>query len=810
MRIRRIFASLAPAVLVAGLCAAAPSSAAVSVPAKSKVQSLPGCQGQPLGGVAGAGASGSRSGSPKKASAAQKSGAARKAGAAKKSGDSMVGPASRVKNSRPDYVSVNATRVLDTRAGFGAKRCRVKAYSSITVDVASTSRVPRNARAVAVNVTSLNARKEGKVTLFPAGTRRPGTAHLFVNPKSTDRSFTIVPISKSGHITLATTAETDLVLSVVGYFAGNSQYRATRPVGAFDTRTGLGAARGPLMPSVPQRITIPKAAAMDPKAEAVVVTVTARGLSKAGSLAVWTNGAGYPATTDVSISAGRAVTRTLVVSPSRSGRLQIQATTKAHVSVSVLGHFRAATDLWMIPAKNVVNTKTGLGWRRAIKPGAPAVIDLGSRGVPAYRASTALVRLTTLGGFSSGYAGVFQHGYQSPLRSVTIQRGRQHTNTILVPVGSGKVTIRSTAPTHAKMDLVGYFAKPPVDAGQVSLSSENQCVATPNGTVKCWGSNDYGQLGNESRESEASPITVPGITDATQVASGYHSTCVLRRNKTVSCWGLNAKGQLGNGTTIDSFEPVQVAGIRNAVEISGGPNHYCARLTTGKVKCWGYNYYGQLGNGTDRNQSTPVFAKLPRKATSLNVGFRHNCAVLDNKKLACWGYNSHGQSSTSSSDYILTPRIHPQIQGVTSVAAGGSFTCATVTSGRVKCWGGNGSGQLGDGSNSRHTRPSNVLRLRNVKRVVAGYEHACAIKRNGLLSCWGEGGNGQLGNGSYGDAYYAQAVSNLDVVHDVSAGVNHTCAIRKDRTVYCWGYPGRNLLFPDSEWRSQPVKVTGF
>lgn len=871
MRSNRVFAAASPVVLVAGLVAFSGPVAASAAPAEL---SNPSCQGSPLAGVAkaavaqrGAGSVKKSGSGAKKAGTGSKKASTRKSSAAKAStrktstkrssaakastnkssmkksstkaaaastvsktrtatkgststrkrfkkrtprSTNDVAPTSRIKNSRPDYVSIEPTRVLDTRSGFGAKRCRVKAYSAINVDVASVSGVPRNARAVAVNLTSLNAQRSGKVTAYAAGSKRPAAAHLSTNRKTTDRSFAIVPINKLGRISLATTAETDLVATVVGYFAHDSQYRPTTSTLAFDTRTRRGGTRGALLPGVSQRVTIPTAARVPRSAEAVVVSVTASGATKSGSLAVFADGAGYPATTDVSINPHRSVTRTLVVSPSKLGKLQIQSTTRTHVSVHVVGHFRAKTDLWMIPAKNIVNTKTKLGLRKQIAPGASGIVDLSTRGVPAYRGSAAVIRLTTFGAQRAGYANVYQAGYTSPLRSVTIEPGKQHTNTILVPIDSGSVRIKSTARTHVKMDLVGYLAKPTLDAGHIAVSEKNQCVASPNGTVKCWGWNRYGQLGNESRESASSPITVPGITDAAHVAPGYDSTCVLHRTKKISCWGRNDEGQLGNGTTIDSFEPVQVAGISNAVELVAGPNWYCARLTTGKVKCWGYNEYGQLGNGTDTRQTSPVFAKIPGKVTSLTAGYRHACAILQSQKLACWGYNSHNQTSTSEFSYIRTPKVHPQIEKVTSVAAGSRFTCATVKSGRVKCWGHNSDGQLGDGSTTSHSRPANVLQLRDVSKVVAGAYHACAVKRNGLLSCWGYGGHGQLGNGSTNDAYYPQTVANLEVVHDVSAGVKQTCAIRADRKVYCWGYTERYLLFPDTDRRTQPEGIKGF
>ncbi len=91
---------------------------------------------------------------------------------------------------------------------------------------------------------------------------------------------------------------------------------------------------------------------------------------------------------------------------------------------------------------------------------------------------------------------------------------------------------------------------------------------------------------------------------ATAIASRFYHTCALLDNASVKCWGHNNYGQLGIGSTTNmgdnSGEMAQLTGInlgtgRTATAIDAGQEHTCALLDDASVKCWGYNNVGQLG-----------------------------------------------------------------------------------------------------------------------------------------------------------------------------------------------------------------------
>lgn len=129
------------------------------------------------------------------------------------------------------------------------------------------------------------------------------------------------------------------------------------------------------------------------------------------------------------------------------------------------------------------------------------------------------------------------------------------------------------------------------------------CGLTVGGGVKCWGYNGDGELGNNSTTNSPVPVDVSGLASGVSaIAAGdYHACALLTADGSVKCWGYNGYGQIGDGT-IDTnrLVPVPVVGLSApAVAISGGGNHTCAVLNDGSMQCWGYNSEGQLGVGDD-------------------------------------------------------------------------------------------------------------------------------------------------------------------------------------------------------------------
>ncbi len=138
------------------------------------------------------------------------------------------------------------------------------------------------------------------------------------------------------------------------------------------------------------------------------------------------------------------------------------------------------------------------------------------------------------------------------------------------------------------------------DVVQIAGGQSHTCARIINGTVRCWGRNDLRQVGDGTNVFERLTATaVTGLTGVVEIAAGSHHNCARLTSGAVRCWGNNEFGQIGDGTLVRSRnEPTAVDGLTNAVGLAAGENHTCAVLTDGSVRCWGLNESGQLGDGT--------------------------------------------------------------------------------------------------------------------------------------------------------------------------------------------------------------------
>jgi alpha-tubulin suppressor-like RCC1 family protein len=309
---------------------------------------------------------------------------------------------------------------------------------------------------------------------------------------------------------------------------------------------------------------------------------------------------------------------------------------------------------------------------------------------------------------------------------------------------------------------------------------------------------------------------------------GGHA-CVLDQG-TVRCTGYNERGQLGVGNTSDQISPIRATpatdlgqAFERPAQVSSAHGWTCARSAAGAVKCWGLNAFGQLGLGDTNNRGDAngeMGDALPAlrfdtqaPITKIAVGEYHACALSAAAEVFCWGKNASGQlASESTADLSAPAQVH--LDGglvVKDLALGAEHTCLLADTGAVYCFGANDAGQLGVGEAQNRTgsfgstpgtmgaalAPAKLGTGFVAKTLAAGYRHTCAVADDGRIKCWGDNGAGQLGLGDtksrgsapedVGDALPAVDLGHGQVVTDLACGSRHCCVRTLQNTMKCWG-----------------------
>jgi alpha-tubulin suppressor-like RCC1 family protein len=277
---------------------------------------------------------------------------------------------------------------------------------------------------------------------------------------------------------------------------------------------------------------------------------------------------------------------------------------------------------------------------------------------------------------------------------------------------------------------------PRLTVKQLSAGTAFACALLSDGSVWCWGANDYGQLGHYDLDADQPcktplpdggervelcaprPTQVNQIAGATQIAVGGNFACALVASGSVLCWGADDSDQIiGARSSTDFYTrcpedffdagtaqqipcdpiPQQVPLPGPASAIAAGTMHACA-IVSGKVSCWGTVGNDVLGTmvmtAPDQNGAGPVVADGVEGATQISASILtgglndHTCVVTSGGKAECWGTNGSYQLGCNNNG--PNPNVLceiPLTSGVTSIAAGGLSTCALGPASAMNCWG---------------------------------------------------------------------------------------------------------------------------
>jgi alpha-tubulin suppressor-like RCC1 family protein len=312
----------------------------------------------------------------------------------------------------------------------------------------------------------------------------------------------------------------------------------------------------------------------------------------------------------------------------------------------------------------------------------------------------------------------------------------------------GQLGNGSSGSSFVPVDVMGLSS----DIVSVAAGDLHTCAVTLSGAVKCWGGDNWGQLGDGAKVPSFAPVTVAGLPSSLSVVAGGAHTCAFTSGGEIACWGMNERGALGDGSTVESPVPKGVVGLPSGVlGITSGSLHTCAITASGGAACWGYNEMGQLGNGTTTDSHVPFEVEgLSAGVVGVTGGYMHSCAITSSGAVKCWGaFTLNGVGTNALQANSLVPVTVPGLSSVVALAGGAGYTCALTAAGGVQCWGMNTWGALGNDSTVDSAVPVDVVGLSSgVIAIAAGGAMACAVLESGGVKCWGYNAFGQLGDGT--------------------------------------------------------------
>ena len=397
----------------------------------------------------------------------------------------------------------------------------------------------------------------------------------------------------------------------------------------------------------------------------------------------------------------------------------------------------------------------------------------------------------------------------------------------------------------------------------IATGSAHSCALTRAGAVTCWGANSLGQLGDNSFTQRLVPVAVFGLTSGVAaISAGGNTSCALMLNGSIKCWGSNANGELGQGIVGGSrsvpTDVPQFAG-GGAAGVFVGTGFVLAMLPDSTVLGWGLGTAGRLGNnatngvfslpvdtlgiggkgmlllasndtyanpftlqsrfGVGRNEvvdSNPVTVSGITSAATVTItgglasidggsyfagpGSVANGGIVRVRVTASMNYDALSVATLNiggqTASFQVRTRKNPSDAAVVpAIALGENFTLILGSNGLVYGAGYNGTRQMGNGSTLNATAHAPVAGLTNIRRIAAGGNHALALRSDGTVVAWGYNAAGQLGGaGAANSSGYPTQVAVLTGVSEIAAGQNHSLALKSDGTLWAWGLNAEGQL----------------
>jgi len=178
--------------------------------------------------------------------------------------------------------------------------------------------------------------------------------------------------------------------------------------------------------------------------------------------------------------------------------------------------------------------------------------------------------------------------------------------TLCVAKANGRVTCKG--PQFRSLSVTNKNVGGAVES--VACGDRHCCALSTSKELTCW-----------SGSSLTGPLPANHGLNVQDVGVGSSSTCIVSTGGEVKCYGLNQFNQLGGGSstfwTSNTFQiSSDFAPYNVAISSGGKANHFCVYdKWRPLMQCWGDNRYGQLGHGnTGIIDSRPYSRTMPMVA----------------------------------------------------------------------------------------------------------------------------------------------------------------------------------------------------
>jgi alpha-tubulin suppressor-like RCC1 family protein len=213
----------------------------------------------------------------------------------------------------------------------------------------------------------------------------------------------------------------------------------------------------------------------------------------------------------------------------------------------------------------------------------------------------------------------------------------------------------------------------------VAAGGTHSSVVNSTNILSLWGTNGYGQLGQNDATARSSPtqIGIPASGPWAEVAAARSISAAIDTSGRLWAWGLGTTGQLGNNAALSVSSPTQVGTLSAWSKVALGISHAVAIKTDGTLWGWGLGTSGQLGNNSAVTVSSPTQVGTRSTWVQIAAGYTHSMAVDSAGMVWAWGLGTSGQLGTNATLSTSSPVVvGSAVTTDGSIAAGVSHSMA--------------------------------------------------------------------------------------------------------------------------------------